>query len=142
MKKIQLFVLLILLVVILLLPKSAKGDELASATIAVSKEEPVALIAVPPKLKDERVPTYILVVDEFKDAPVMVRIAMAESGMNPLAKNTKSTASGLFQILKGTWSAHRCTGDVFNEKDNIACARKIYDASGTVPWNESKSNWN
>jgi len=77
----------------------------------------------------------------------MLQIAYCESGngcagpIDPKAKNPNSSASGVFQILKGTWAAYGCTGDVFNEDDNIACARKIYDESGTTPWNASRGGW-
>jgi hypothetical protein len=77
----------------------------------------------------------------------MLKIAYCESGNNcqgpidPKAKNPFSSASGVFQILKGTWKAYGCTGDAFNEDDNIACARKIYDDSGTTPWLASQAGW-
>lgn len=73
----------------------------------------------------------------FSDAPVMYRVAEAESGFNPNARNPTSTAKGVFQILNGTWKAYGCTGDVLNAVDNINCARKIYDAEGTIPWDSS-----
>lgn len=111
--------------------------------IAIAEPPPVQVevIGVPPKLKADRVQYYLMVYDEFKNEPTMLKIAMAESGFNPLAKNPHSTASGLFQILKGTWAAHKCTGDVFNPHDNIQCARKIYNDSGFSPWDASKDNW-
>lgn len=84
----------------------------------------------------------------------MLEIAYCESGVqtvddcygpiNPNAKNPTSSASGVFQITKATWigdSRYTCTGDIFNEDDNIACARKIYDARGVQPWNASKHKW-
>jgi transglycosylase-like protein with SLT domain len=80
-----------------------------------------------------------MVLAEFPDAPVMLRIAQAESHMLPEAKNAHSTAAGLFQILSGTWSSYRCTGDKYDASDNIACARKIYDKEGTRPWASSGS---
>lgn len=96
----------------------------------------VALVYAPPP------PTVRdLVVYEFRDAPVMVRIASAESSFDPTQKNPTSTATGLFQILIGTWKYYKCTGSRTNAEDNIACARKIYTAQGTAPWNSSKSVW-
>lgn len=77
----------------------------------------------------------------FPDAPVMVRIAQAESQFDPNAKNASSTATGLFQILKSTWEIAGCTGTITDAADNIACARKLYDADGTVPWASSESRW-
>ena len=78
---------------------------------------------------------------EFQDAPVMLAIARAESEYNPLADNPDSTASGVFQILNGTWTDYGCTGNVWDEDDNIDCARIIYDESGTRPWDASKDKW-
>lgn len=78
---------------------------------------------------------------EFTDAPVMVRVARAESGFNPLAKNPHSSATGLFQILKSTWTATGCTGTSTIASDNIACARKLYDDAGTAPWTASEAGW-
>lgn len=81
----------------------------------------------------------------------MLTIAYCESGnhtrsgcvgpINPSAKNPRSTATGVFQILIGTWHAYGCTGERTNAADNIRCARKIYDESGTTPWNASKYAW-
>lgn len=82
-----------------------------------------------------------MVVDAFPDAPIMVHIADSESQFIPWAQNPHSTAHGVFQILIGTWNGYGCTGDRSNAADNIACARIIYDASGTTPWNASKHNW-
>lgn len=60
-----------------------------------------------------------------KEIMIMINIAKKESTMNPLAKNPKSSAKGLFQILDGTWKHYQCTGDVLNYQDNITCAYKI-----------------
>ena len=112
------------------------------------------MIPEPPTV-EESLPVILpkpLTVDEkilaaFPDAPIMLRIAYCESGngciapINPQAKNPNSSASGVFQILKGTWIDYGCTGDVLDEDDNIACARKIYDRSGFTPWNASRSSW-
>lgn len=82
-----------------------------------------------------------LVEKEFRNEPVMIRIAKAESEFNPLATNPKSSARGIFQILKGTWNDYGCLGDRFSPQDNIACARIIYDKDGTRPWDASKDKW-
>lgn len=81
----------------------------------------------------------------------MLEIAYCESGVqtqtdcwgpiNPKAKNPYSTAKGVFQILDGTWEYAGCTGDPYNEDDNIACAKILYQDSGTNPWNASKNVW-
>lgn len=76
------------------------------------------------------------------DRPVFVAIAYCESQFNELAKNPYSSASGVFQILKGTWSDYKCTGDRFSAIDNAACAVKIFKDSGSQPWDASKTCWN
>lgn len=78
---------------------------------------------------------------EFVDAPVMVDIARAESGFNCQAKNPNSSAKGCFQILDGTWAYFECEGDVLNARDNIVCARKIYERNGTRDWLASSHAW-
>ena len=52
-------------------------------------------------------------------------ISFCESGHNPLAKNSNSSASGLFQFINSTWENY-CHGDVFNADYNIACFVKLY----------------
>lgn len=81
-----------------------------------------------------------MVSSAFPDAPVMLRIARAESHLIPTAKNPHSTATGLFQVLNGTAKAYGC-GIQTDPEQSIECARKIYDAEGTTPWNSSKANW-
>jgi len=101
--------------------------------------------AIPVKAFSPLTPGILSVAEKisvvFYDAPVMLEVAKAESRLNPLARNAKSSAKGLFQILDGTWEAYGCKGDVLNEDDNIACARRIYDESGLSPWNASKASW-
>ncbi len=82
-----------------------------------------------------------MVTDAFPDAPVMVRIAEAESRFAPKAQNPHSTAGGLFQILDGTWVAYGCQGSKYEAQDNIACARTIYNVEGTRPWGSSIEHW-
>lgn len=77
----------------------------------------------------------------FENTPVMIRIAAAESSFDPKAKNPGSTATGLFQILAGTWKSYGCTGSRTNAADNIACAKKMYEESGTIPWKSSEDKW-
>jgi hypothetical protein len=132
--------IVVLLLLMVIFPTKVKGDQPVSPPMMVVAE-PVQIIEIPPHLYPNLVPYYIMVAEEFKDAPVMVRIARAESGFDPAQKNKSSSASGLFQIVKGTWRGHHCVGDVFDPEDNIACARKIYEANGTVDWNASKHNW-
>lgn len=134
--------IVVLLLLMVVFPTRVRGDQpVFLQDPAVVSAEPVQVIQIPPTLPDRLVPYYLLVLEAFKDTPVMVRIVNAESGFDPSQKNPNSSASGLFQIVKRTWETHHCIGDVFNPQDNIACARKIFEANGTTDWNESKDNW-
>lgn len=75
------------------------------------------------------------------DIMTMIRIARAESNFKPRAKNPKSTASGIFQIIAGTWYSNDCVGDKWDFKDNIKCAWKLHQVRGFQPWDASKSKW-
>ena len=81
-----------------------------------------------------------------EDAQHALPILKAESGFDcdtVQYRNPGSTAKGCFQILDGTWKdpAYGCTGYVFDFRDNIRCAKKIFDVSGTTPWDASKHVW-
>lgn len=94
-------------------------------------------------LSEDKIPIKRMVEEEFGVGHVMVRIAESESSFSESAANPNSTARGVFQILVGTFNDpyYGCTGDRHEAKDNIECARKIYEKSGTVPWNSSRSSW-
>lgn len=71
---------------------------------------------------------------------IATEIARAESGFNPNAKNPKSTATGIFQFIKGTWKKY-CEGDRLNYEDNVACAVRMLSEGGYSHWDASKSLW-
>lgn len=77
----------------------------------------------------------------FPDEPLMLKIAICESELEPKAKNKHSTAKGIFQILDGTWKHFKCKGDPFNAEDNISCGKKVLDGQGLSAWSESFSCW-
>lgn len=117
---------------------------LAIMTPVTDAQAPVAEkpeVVVPKKLTQDEI--IVLIKTTFQDAPVMVKIADAESQYCTKNINTKSSARGCYQILKGTFEDphYGCSGDRMNPVDNIACARKIYDRDGTIPWNASKHIW-
>jgi hypothetical protein len=75
-------------------------------------------------------------------APLMARIAMAESGGNPSIGNAGRTpngttvAAGLWQILGLPFP-----GDPTDPMTNARMAVAKYTAGGTAPWNASKGTW-
>lgn len=76
-----------------------------------------------------------------QDIITMIKIARAESNFKPNAKNPNSTATGIFQIIIGTWDGNRCEGERWDFVDNIKCAYKLYKTRGFQPWNASRSKW-
>ena len=71
-----------------------------------------------------------------------IRVARCESGLRPDAKNGSSTATGIFQIIIGTWDSNKCTGERWDFVDNIDCAYKLLKSRGFQPWDASKHCWN
>ena len=61
-------------------------------------------------------------------------LAWLESQLNPLAKNPKSTAKGVFQWLDGSWNALCFGGDVWKAEDNIQCAIRTIKFGGLRHW--------
>lgn len=115
---------------------------LIAATSLVVYLNPLIAKAQQVTISPQCVSVRAYIANEFKDAPIMVRIAQAESQFDCSQKNPDSTAKGCFQILDGTWKDYKCEGgDHYEMKANVACARIIYDASGTQPWDASKANW-
>jgi len=74
------------------------------------------------------------------DPELPVKIAKAESGFDPLAKNASSTASGVYQFIRSTWKEN-CEGDVFDYNENIKCAVRLISEGKEKHWDASKSNW-
>lgn len=71
-------------------------------------------------------------------------IIACESGGDPSAANTGSTASGLYQFLDSTWQS--LGGSTARAKDasvaeQTAIADKAYAQSGLAPWAASQSCW-
>lgn len=70
---------------------------------------------------------------------IMYWVALNESEFNPTAESGTGPV-GVFQIAGVTWRHHKCAGDRYNYKDNIACAKIIYDANGLTDWRWSKDH--
>jgi hypothetical protein len=65
-----------------------------------------------------------------------LRVANCESGYNPRAYNPYSSASGVFQIIPGTWArTSRAWFSPFNAQANVAAAHEIFERDGST-WRE------
>lgn len=67
----------------------------------------------------------------------MYWVAVNESSLNPHAESGTGPV-GVFQIAGVTFKQHKCTGDRYDYRANIRCAKKIYDANGLVDWRWSE----
>lgn len=67
-----------------------------------------------------------------------VAVARCESGLRADAKNGRSSATGVFQLLSMHW---RGLFDPRNARANIAKAYAMWRESGWTPWNESRPCW-
>ncbi len=79
-------------------------------------------------------------------ADLMNRIIMAESGGNPLAKNTGSTASGCSQFIRSTYAGTlkqmgREWTTPFNAELNVEAMAWKISRGGIGAWNASKHKW-
>ena len=70
----------------------------------------------------------------------MMCLMKHESGGNPGAKNPRSSARGLFQILGSLWAPHFgvAPDDLYDPELNVLLARRIWDRQGYGAW----SPWN
>ena len=80
------------------------------------------------------------------DVGLAKRIAFAESGYNPNAKNAHSSASGIYQFLSSSWQTYSVKAgmggaDVFDAGSNIKVAMYVLSTVGTSPWISSRSKW-
>lgn len=80
---------------------------------------------------------------------IAVAIAKAESGLNVEAKNTSSTASGLFQFINGTFKGfciekYGFARDLSQKNDpfiQTECAIRMLSEGGEYHWDASKFIW-
>jgi phenylpyruvate tautomerase PptA (4-oxalocrotonate tautomerase family) len=71
-------------------------------------------------------------------ADLAVRVARCESKLDPIAKNSRSTATGVYQLLAMHW---RGKFDPRDPVSNVNYAYGLWKSSGWSPWNESRSCW-
>lgn len=108
----------------------AVGGAFVGATLAAAAEDPNAGIEA-------------RVREVFADAPVMADVARCESGFRQFGPDGKVLRGGagkgylgVFQIGEKIHYAHALGlgMDVMTVEGNLAYARRLYDANGTVPW--------
>lgn len=124
-------------------------DYLIANQFAYSEPVPIAIeLDMPPEASTSPVDAIKTLITKYSleygiNSIVALNIARAESELNPLAKNKNSSASGLFQIIKGTYKHFKCGDfkDVFLPEENIKCAIKIMKTSGFHHWNASRDIW-
>lgn len=141
-----------ILLVLLLIPAVCVATiRVVSSSLDAQKTaitEPIILELSEQPTKAE-VASYIAkkATQEGVDADTMLRIAKCESGYNYLAKNSNSTASGVYQFLNSTWLNTRVQmgvdkSSVFNAKDNIDTAIWKVKNGGIKAWDASFKCWN
>jgi hypothetical protein len=74
-----------------------------------------------------------------------IRIARAESGLNPMVKNKSSSATGIYQFISSTFHRY-CQGkNVYDFVDNIDCFYRVLEVDGYPKglnhWNASRAKW-
>ena len=138
----------------LVVAPQAMPQESAAVYRHLAEEKPrvlafSALEIKEPQIKEEKISEKIIgYANVFGvDSNLALNVACAESCardkegnvyFNPKAKNPNSTASGIFQFVKGTWE-ESCQGDVFNENDNIRCGVKLLAKEGGIRhWEASR----
>lgn len=80
---------------------------------------------------------------------ILDKVALCESGNNPLAKNPNSSAKGRFQFINSSWKHYGkmlwgdnlINKDVLDYEDNTELAMYVYQLNGLKDWEESKSCW-
>ncbi len=104
------------------------------------------LVPAPPYERGDWLP---LIAAFFEDRHIQraQRILWCESTGDPLAKNPRSTASGLFQHLGSLWPERSVDSgwedaDVFDPVANIAVAAwLVYEGGGWSHWDASRNCW-
>lgn len=83
------------------------------------------------------------ILEVFPEAPIMVQVAMCESGLHPQAdRENRNVDVGLFQINQVHLQRLSELGlDRRDLEDNLTFARMLYEDSGLSPWYMSEHCW-
>lgn len=148
MKKITLMVVLVfvaLLFLYFLYPKTAYTHAEFNNPTGVFADDAVLKANM---ASEVLIPEIKVVKTQYKASGLLDRIIMCESGGNPTARNSHSTAKGLAQFLDSSWRYYGLIlwgslegKDVFNPNDNRELASFVLRRYGTSSWSESRSCW-
>lgn len=135
-----LFLLSLLLIWFLFLQTKTAAGEGVATTQKLPPTAPI-VFELPKAPTKEEVSNYIAIQSKEQglNPEMMLCIAFHESGYDYLIKNKHSTASGVFQFLKGTWIGTRTQmgmepSSPFNAKDNIDTAIWKVKHGGIHAW--------
>lgn len=119
---------LVLAVSLLFIPTSTQEEKVVQKTVYV-KDAKVSQKEVAGEILLRSIESGIAPCDA-------VKIALCESNIQERAKNTGSTAKGVYQFIDSTWDNY-CQGDVYNHQDNIECFMNLYPQQ--ADWWECKA---
>ena len=108
-----------------------------------------AATAAPDTLRDYcqgyayTLPYASLIAETFDYEPKMVMISCCESKGSTTARNPRSSAVGLFQVMRSVWGKYaRDNGhDITTGEGNIAVAIHILEVQGLRAWRASRQCW-
>lgn len=107
--------------IILFLLSQQTNNEIKEIDIKIKKiDDKVNSIEI---TMEEKIANYAKIYDI--NIETALRIAWCESRYDPLAKNSSSSAKGIYQFIDKTWQNY-CDGSVLNSDDNIQCFMILY----------------
>lgn len=80
------------------------------------------------------------------DSQLATAIATCESQLKPWARNSHSTAKGIYQFIDGSWKGYSAMKwgeerDVLSAKNNIELGVWVLSIEGSGPWDASRDCW-
>ena len=101
---------------------------------------PAPVGPLPPVEVEGLIRTYF----QPEDVDLAIQICWCESRFDASARNPTSTASGLFQVMKGWWSGEWSSYppfDPYDPNENTKFSAWLFYNSGVQNWNASKGCW-